>query len=126
MCLVKDLSAAITTAKVKEYKNIKCAIGSIVERVHCGTIRNCIEQRCLAVSRMAARASIICHLMVELLLLGNEEIEWPDFTKLNFFTQLFTAGVNLRKLSKPTPALEETWAKYETDFRQCTEKLIKR
>ena len=83
----------LMSRKEKEYKNIKCAIGSIlVDRVHGDSIRKSIEQRCLAVSRMAARASIICQLMLETLLKQEKEIseeekkEWPDFTKQNVFS----------------------------------------
>ena len=85
-------------SREKEYKNIKCRIGSILDRDRGDLIGGFIEQRCLAVSRMAARASLFCQLMVEMLL--EKEEEWLDFLKVNIFTQIFTVGVNLKKIKQ--------------------------
>ena len=54
--------------KEKKFKNIKCRIGSVLDKVNGKHLAGFIERRCLAVSRMAARASLFCQLMVEMLL----------------------------------------------------------
>ena len=70
-------------ANEKEYKNIKCSLRSILAKfddedeinedgipghIFGALLAPAIEKRCLAVSRMAARASRFCQLMVESLL----------------------------------------------------------
>ena len=91
---------------------------------------------------MAVKASHLCRVMIEKVLLEREEnnvdsvfedyddnnnnddeemkkncgeniiIDWPDFTKLNVFVQLFTKGCNLKKPNKPTKAIDWTWENY--------------
>ena len=138
----------------KRYKNIKCSLKSVIAKKNNPDknesprnldlneeLLRAIENRCVAVSRMAARASVFCQLMVEKLLRkeekkiydnnnrdsfpsGNETtIEWPDFEKLNVFCQLFTKGINLQKLRKPTPAIEKTWEKHQNILDQCTKNI---
>merc|ERR1712237_176694 len=51
------------------------------------------------------------------------DVEWPDFTKSNTFVQLFTKGSNVRKITKPIPAIEETWEKYEALLKPCSVKI---
>ena len=107
----------------RHYKNVKCSLRRIL--LHPEETAPLVEQRCLAVSQMAVRASHLCGVMVHELLKREEEeegknegpaIEWPDFNKLNVFVQLFTRGSRaVAKTRKPTPAIEWAWNNWFRD-----------
>ena len=141
-CKRKLCDRAITPQK--RYKNVKCSLGSVLllSSNSDNRIKSLIETRCLAISQMAVKASHLCRVMIEKVLLEREEnnvdsvfedyddnnnnddeemkkncgeniiIDWPDFTKLNVFVQLFTKGCNLKKPNKPTKAIDWTWENY--------------
>ena len=111
----------------KIYKNIKCSLGSLLLPNSEDRIKSLIETRCLAVSKMAVKAYHLCRVMIENVLLeGETQIDWPDFTRLNVFVQLFTKGCNLRKANKPTKAIDWTWANYFENIGYPTQQIPQR
>ena len=123
-CKRKLCDRAITS--IKTYKNVKCSLGSILLLSNSDNrIKSLIETRCLAVSQMAVKAYHLCRVMIEKVLLEREKndedkknrdeyicIDWPDFTDVNVFSQLFKKGCNVKKIRKPTKAIDWTWEKY--------------
>ena len=124
----------------KRYKNVKCTLGSVLLLSSSSNsdnrIKSLIETRCLAVSQMAVKAYHLCRVMIEKVLLEREKnkvdavvdnddddedkknrdeyicIDWPDFTDVNVFSQLFKKGCNVKKIRKPTKAIDWTWEKH--------------
>ena len=98
--------------KKKCYKTVKCCLTKIL--LNSQIINPFIQDRCIAISQMAIKASHLCKVMVEKFLIGEigNKIEWPDFNQQKFFYQLFTMGCNAGKSSKPTPAIDWTWKNY--------------
>ena len=129
----------------KCYKNVKCSLRSLLVKQVGKEINAAasIEKRCVSVSKMAVKASHLCRIMVEMLLKEEEEeeeqeeeaekkeekvssttsppTEWPDFTKMNVFVQLFTKGNSLRKATKPTPAIDRAWYGRELQLQPRSE-----
>ena len=91
----------------KIYKHVKCCLnGILLSTPNMCLVRQAIEMRCLALSKMAVNASLLCKFVISDLLMG-EHNDWPNFKNLTFVQQLFKQGTK-SKPRKPTPAIEFT------------------
>lgn len=105
-----------------QYHTIKCSLSGVL--INPSHTQGLIESRCRAVSEMSVNAYHLCREMIETLLAEEERRtttitttppsnnfpQWPDFRRVNVFVQMMTKGVNVRRLTRPTPAIEWTWS----------------
>ncbi|KAK3862684.1 hypothetical protein Pcinc_031475 [Petrolisthes cinctipes] len=91
------------------FKTVKCKLSSLLLSRENNKVRTSIDKRVEVVSKMAFRASIFMEIMLERLLEGHIDENWPDLTRSNLYDQLFKRGSDGKKLTRPTRIIEELW-----------------
>ncbi|KAK3865909.1 hypothetical protein Pcinc_011777 [Petrolisthes cinctipes] len=101
----------------QSFKTVKCKLSSILLEGDT-SMRASIDKRVEVVSKMAFRASIIMEMILESLLLsGEDDDRWPDFSKDNMYDQIFKRGSDGKRLTRPTRVVEELWNGGSTEMR---------
>ena len=115
-------------SSVTEYTTVKCYLSGIIRESTPDwkeNVRTAFENRCVAVSKMMVRGSLLLRLFVDELLLlleaDNDDNlqQWPDFSKNNLYVQILRKGSDVRKLNDGSthPILQKVW---DSDIVQNT------